>query len=360
MDFLLEPVNFDDIPADDREILEDITISEIAARDEEGLNDLTNNMDDKYVLYLLKNLVTKEDRMGLINHIDFLTTYGAGCSYDPATKEVYVSPFYAKFMPLVEFDMLDAFLDCGESVDKRMKLLSDLIHKMSEDYYYCSVVRDWYEEECESLVEKKDDLESTLRQYEKIMKRQDKQINHFKSQPGITLEQLEERLAAIDDEGARREAMAKITKFNQEVLGGALEWDEAVEEQKVKVIMTKPATDDEAPVQRSAAPPKAPLRVRVCKAVDRLFDEGLVTRKYYLAAVRWILVERGMFGNLGCPAFVDMLRKGCEVSKDELPSADSITKVMIKGHYPNYKILEKSDADCENMKQVVERFLQLI
>lgn len=99
---------------------------------------------------------------------------------------------------------------------------------------------------------------------------------------------------------------------------------------------------------------------KICSAIDTLYGEELVRCKYYLAAIRKILLEQGIYDKLGYKAFAEMLHKGCNTFKDDLPSEDSINKVIFLGTFPNWEIRDKQPADCINIKIMVERFLELM
>ena len=106
--------------------------------------------------------------------------------------------------------------------------------------------------------------------------------------------------------------------------------------------------------------PKMSKEKRICQAVDCLYNEGLVNHKYYLAAIRQILLEHGEYDTLEYKAFTEMLNKGCATFKNDLPSEDSISKVIIKGSYPNWTIDDKKPVDCMNINKMVEQFLKMM
>ena len=106
--------------------------------------------------------------------------------------------------------------------------------------------------------------------------------------------------------------------------------------------------------------PKIPKEKRICQAVDCLYNEGLVNHKYYLAAIRQILLEHGEYDTLEYKAFTELLNKGCATFKNDLPSEDSISKVIIKGSYPNWTIDDKKPVDCMNINRMVEQFLEMM
>lgn len=106
--------------------------------------------------------------------------------------------------------------------------------------------------------------------------------------------------------------------------------------------------------------PKLSKEKRICQAVDCLYNEGLVNHKYYLAAIRQILLEHGEYDTLEYKAFAEMLQKGCSISRNDLPSEDSISKIIFTGLFPDWKIADKQPDDCMNITNMVNRFLELM
>ena len=106
--------------------------------------------------------------------------------------------------------------------------------------------------------------------------------------------------------------------------------------------------------------PKMSKEKRICQAVDCLYNEGLVNHKYYLAAIRQILLEHGEYDTLEYKAFSEMLQKGCSISRNDLPSEDSISKIIFTGLFPDWKIADKQPDDCMNITNMVNRFLELM
>ena len=309
MNFLYEPINFDSIPEDDKEILEGITISEIMHLDRDDLLNLTQNLNQKYLLYLLKHLDNKDDRLSVLWRLD--TELCTGTAIDPEYGGS-VSDFYAEYFPVVESNMLDDFLNCSESISERMKLLEKYINYLSSNNGALNFECSYYKSECGRLTQQVEENESIIRQQNRIIARTEKRMKRYASQ-------------GKDAQVAQAES--------------ASDTDEAYE----------------------APPVEATIEEKVCKAVDRLYDEDLVKHKYYLAAVRQVLLERKLLPGIECTTFVEMLRKGCiTTDRDDLPTADSVSKVIILDKYPKWRIRDKSRADSENMIKLTERFLQLI
>lgn len=98
---------------------------------------------------------------------------------------------------------------------------------------------------------------------------------------------------------------------------------------------------------------------RICRCVEQLYSEGYFHRKYYYGAVCEILKESGIYEGLQYKAFAEMLKDGCQIIRDDLPSNSSIDKLEITGKYPKWIVKYKQPKDNDAMLAVAKRFLEL-
>ena len=96
---------------------------------------------------------------------------------------------------------------------------------------------------------------------------------------------------------------------------------------------------------------------RLRRAIDALVADDCMYEKRDFAIIHRLIVDCGIWESLTYVDFVRFLRTQCNVSQHLLPSASTLSKVVIQGVYPQWKFVDVKPYVAERFWQVAKRFL---
>lgn len=96
---------------------------------------------------------------------------------------------------------------------------------------------------------------------------------------------------------------------------------------------------------------------RIVNAINKMVDECLIVEKQHFAAIFQILREKRIYENLSQQAFVNLLSKRCNLQRNLIPDRSLLSKVVISGKFPDWRINDSNPDKNNEMMQIAQSFL---
>lgn len=96
---------------------------------------------------------------------------------------------------------------------------------------------------------------------------------------------------------------------------------------------------------------------RLRRVIDAMVADGCISEKRDFAIVHRLIVDCGIWESLTYVGFVRFLQVQCNVPLHLLPSASTLSKLVIRGKYPNWKFVDAKPHVSEHFWLVAKWFL---
>ena len=96
---------------------------------------------------------------------------------------------------------------------------------------------------------------------------------------------------------------------------------------------------------------------RLRRVIDAMVADGCISEKRDFAIVHALIVDCGIWESLTYVGFVRFLQVQCNVPQHLLPSASTLSKVVIQGGYPQWKFVDVKPHVAERFWLVAKWFL---
>lgn len=96
---------------------------------------------------------------------------------------------------------------------------------------------------------------------------------------------------------------------------------------------------------------------RLRRVIDAMVADGCISEKRDFAIVHALIVDCAIWDSLTYVAFVRFLQAYCNVPRHLLPTASTLSKLVIRGKYPNWKFIDAKPHVSEHFWLVAKWFL---